>query len=83
VLPALGPGHWELYLPTTRERPLSPFAARVSVWVATVAIRMLCRSLSGQGTAVALFIVATVTLAIFLIGWRAIAPLIRAILRRG
>lgn len=54
-------------------RPLAPLRTGVPVWVITVIGGMLLRAVSGQGTAVAFIIVATVTLLIFLVGWRVIA----------
>ncbi|WP_417508267.1 DUF3054 domain-containing protein [Microbacterium sp.] len=44
----------------------------VMVWFLTVVIGLLLRLFSGQGTAVPFIIVATLTLALFLLGWRAI-----------
>ncbi|HEY5224795.1 MAG TPA: DUF3054 domain-containing protein [Microbacteriaceae bacterium] len=49
----------------------------VVIWLSTVAIGMLLRVVSGQGTALAFIIVATVVLGILLVGWRALAILIR------
>ena len=46
------------------------------VWAVTVAAGMLLRRATGEGTAVAFIIVATVTLAFLLLGWRFIARLI-------
>jgi hypothetical protein len=57
-------------------RPLGILVPGVVIWVATVAIGMLLRVASGQGVQFAFVIVATVTLGIFLVGWRAIALLI-------
>jgi hypothetical protein len=48
----------------------------LGLWVITVAGGMLFRTLSGQGTAIAFVIVATLVLALLLIGWRAVATLI-------
>lgn len=47
----------------------------VGVWASTLIVGMLLRALSGQGTALPFVIVATVTLAALLIGWRLIATL--------
>ncbi|MGO2745802.1 DUF3054 domain-containing protein [Microbacterium sp.] len=49
----------------------------VMVWVLTVVIGLLLRVVAGQGTALPFIIVATLTLALFLIGWRAILALVR------
>lgn len=46
------------------------------VWAVTVIAGMLLRHAVGQGTATAFIIVATVTLAVFLLGWRFVARLI-------
>lgn len=43
------------------------------VWLVTVLVGMVLRSLSGGGMAAGFLVVATVVLAAFLIGWRAIA----------
>lgn len=53
----------------------------VIVWIATVAVGMLLRVVSGQGTAFSFVIVASTVLAVFLIGWRAIARVARKRLR--
>ncbi|WP_230102144.1 DUF3054 domain-containing protein [Microbacterium sp. Bi121] len=47
------------------------------VWAVTVVLGLLLRAVSGQGTAVPFIIVATLTLALFLLGWRAVAALVR------
>jgi hypothetical protein len=47
------------------------------VWFVTFAGGMGLRGLSGQGTAVAFVVVAAVTLAVLLIGWRAVHILTR------
>lgn len=57
-------------------RPLAILRTGVPVWVITVAGGMLLRALSGQGTAVAFIIVATLTLLLFLLGWRVIVALV-------
>lgn len=61
--------------PTTWRRPTSLAPTGVLVWVCTVAVGMLLRKLSGQGTALSFVIVATLTTAILLLGWRAGATL--------
>ncbi len=45
----------------------------ITVWFATVLFGMLLRLATGQGTALPFVAVATLTLAVLLIGWRAIA----------
>ena len=49
----------------------------VIVWVTTVAVGMLLRVVSGQGTAFSFIIVASTVLAVFLLGWRGISAAIR------
>jgi uncharacterized membrane protein len=59
-------------------RPLRLWPTGVVVWVATVAIGMLLRVLTGQGDVagdplpLSFVIVATIVLAVFLLGWRAL-----------
>ncbi len=57
-------------------RPLAPVRTGLGVWVVTVAGGMLLRALSGQGTAVAFIIVASVTLLVLLVGWRVVVALV-------
>ena len=66
---------------TARERPLG-LAAGVLVWVPTVLVGMLLRVVSGAGVQTSFVVVATVVLAVFLLGWRRIATLVRRS-RRG
>lgn len=56
-------------------RPLSLVRTGVPVWLGTVAIGMGLRLLTGSGAALPFVLVATGTLAVFLLGWRAIAAL--------
>jgi hypothetical protein len=58
------------------KRPIGIVWPGVGIWVATVAGGMLFRTASGQGTAVPFLLVATIALAVLLIGWRAIFALI-------
>lgn len=58
-------------------RPSAALRSGIPIWLVTVAGGMLLRAVSGQGTALAFVIVATVTLAVLLIGWRGIAALVR------
>lgn len=62
-------------------RPLSIFRTGVPVWIGTVALGMVFRMLSDQGTALPFVIVATLTLALFLIGWRAVFALAQKLRR--
>jgi len=49
----------------------------IGLWVATVAGGLLLRVASGQGVQLSFAIVTAVTVAVFLIGWRALALLVR------
>jgi hypothetical protein len=55
--------------------PAAVWPAGVIVWACTVAVGMVLRVVSGQGTAVAFVVVALVFLGLFLLGWRAAAQL--------
>lgn len=57
-------------------RPVAPVRTGLGVWAVTVVAGMLLRALSGQGTATAFIVVATLTLLVFLVGWRVIATAI-------
>ncbi|MGI9822431.1 DUF3054 domain-containing protein [Agromyces sp. Marseille-Q5079] len=61
--------------------PFAVWPTGAVVWASSVIVGMLLRVVSGQGTAVAFIIVATVTLGLFLVGWRAIAQLVRRLRR--
>lgn len=50
--------------------------AGVVIWVGTLVVGMLARVVSGQGTAPSFVVVAGVVLALFLLGWRALAALL-------
>ncbi|SDO61747.1 Protein of unknown function [Microbacterium sp. ru370.1] len=68
-------------------RPLAVVRTGLPVWAVTVVLGMVLRAVSGQGVAVAFVIVAAITLALFLLGWRGIARLVgrgrRSAARRG
>jgi hypothetical protein len=53
-------------------RPLALVRTGLPVWLLTVIVGMVLRVVSGQGVAVSFVIVATIVLAVFLLGWRAI-----------
>jgi hypothetical protein len=53
-------------------RPLALVRTGLPVWLLTVIVGMLLRAVSGQGIAVSFVIVATIVLAVFLLGGRAI-----------
>ncbi len=57
-------------------RPTALLPTGVAVWIATVALGMVLRKVSGQGTAVSFIVVATLTTAALLLGWRTIARLV-------
>nr|WP_201469012.1 DUF3054 domain-containing protein [Microbacterium hydrocarbonoxydans] len=80
-LAALVAGHLvAALLPGRPRRPWAPAWGAV-VWVVTVAGGMLLRVSTGDTAQIAFIIVATITLGILLIGWRAAAALLRR--RRG
>jgi len=54
-------------------RPLALWPAGVGAWLGTVALGMVLRVVSGQGTAVAFIVVALAFLGLFLLGWRLLA----------
>ena len=54
-------------------RPTAIVPTGVAVWLATVAIGMLLRVVSGQGTTFAFTLVALAFLGLFMLGWRAAA----------
>lgn len=51
------------------------------VWAVTLVLGLGLRAVSGQGTALPFIIVATLTLALFLLGWRAVLALVRRLSR--
>lgn len=54
-------------------RPTSITPTGLIVWVSTVAVGMLLRKATSAGTAFSFVVVATLTTAILLLGWRAAA----------
>ncbi len=60
-------------------RPLAIVPGGLVVWLSTVAIGMVLRVVSGQGTAAAFIAVALAFLALFLLGWRLSARLAPAL----
>ena len=60
-------------------RRRAPLGVRdgIPVWLCAVAAGMLLRVASGAGTAFSFVVVATVVLGVFLLGWRALAALVR------
>jgi FtsH-binding integral membrane protein len=67
---------WALVVLRLRRRP-DGLAAGGVVLAATVVGGMLLRAASGQGTATAFVVVAVITLALFLLGWRVVARVTR------
>src|SRR5450756_1557513 len=63
-------------------RPLTIRGAGLMVWLSTVALGMILRVISGQGTAIAFIAVALVFLGLFLLCWRLIWGLLRRWPRR-
>ena len=57
-------------------RPLALRPAGLSAWLFTVALGMVLRVVSGQGTAAAFVVVALAFLGLFLLGWRLLARLV-------
>ena len=62
---------WALVRAGSHRWPLT-VGAGISVTVATVVVGMLLRALTDQGTAPSFVAVATVALAVLLVGWRAV-----------
>ncbi|PRI10713.1 DUF3054 domain-containing protein [Leucobacter massiliensis] len=56
--------------------PLAVVRAGIPVWIGAVALGMLLRALTGAGTALPFVIVATLTLGVFLLGWRTLVALV-------
>ncbi|MBV6759287.1 DUF3054 domain-containing protein [Rhodococcus opacus] len=48
----------------------------IVVWLSTLVVGMLLRVVSGQGTTFSFVIVAGTVLAVFLLGWRAVAKIV-------
>ncbi|MGI3781008.1 MAG: DUF3054 domain-containing protein [Janthinobacterium lividum] len=63
-------------VPSTRRRPRGLLAG-VLVWVPTVVVGMLVRHTVGEGVQTSFVVVTTVVLALFLLGWRGVATLVR------
>jgi len=70
-------------VPASRARPRG-LPAGALVWVATVVVGMLVRHATGGGVQTSFVVVTTVVIAVFLLGWRAVARLVtRGRSRRG
>jgi hypothetical protein len=57
-------------------RPLALRPTGLAAWLGAVALGMILRVVSGQGTAVAFIFVALAFLGLFLLGWRVVARLV-------
>ncbi len=51
----------------------------IVVWISTVAVGMILRAVSGQGTAFSFVLVASIVLGVFLLGWRALTRFVPAL----
>ncbi|MGK2867046.1 MAG: DUF3054 domain-containing protein [Mycobacterium sp.] len=58
------------------QRPATLYPTGLIIWVCTVAIAMLLRKATSAGTASSFIVVASVTTAVLLLGWRAIATVL-------
>jgi hypothetical protein len=63
-------------------RPLALWPAGTAIWLCAVVLGLALRGLSGGGLAVAFQMVTTVTLAVFLLGWRLVASAVTRIRNR-
>lgn len=61
--------------------PLAMMPTGVAVWLSTVVAGMVLRALTGAGTAASFVVVASVVLALFLVGWRLLVAARRRVLR--
>ncbi|WP_427007528.1 DUF3054 domain-containing protein [Pseudarthrobacter sp. H2] len=57
--------------------PLAPWPAGVVVWLGTVAVGMLLRAATGQSVVLPFIIVALLSLAVFLLGYRLVVAWVR------
>lgn len=57
-------------------RPASLYPTGLIVWVCTVVVGMLLRKATSAGTAGSFIVVASITTAVLLLGWRAIATVL-------
>ena len=61
--------------------PLAMMPTGIAVWLSTVGAGMVLRALTGGGTAVSFVVVATVVLALFIVGWRLLVAARQRVLR--
>lgn len=69
-LVGLGVG-WVVVTQAGKRMPIGP-GPGITVWLSTVIVGMVCRQLTGAGTAFSFIVVATLVLGAFLVGWRVI-----------
>lgn len=63
--------------------PFAIWPSGVAIWIGTVAVGMLLRAISGQAVVLAFVIVALISLAILLLGYRAVIALMSRNRRRS
>ena len=63
--------------------PFATWPSGVAVWIGTVAGGMLLRAVTGQTVVLAFIIVALISLAILLLGYRAVIALVTRVRRRS
>ncbi|MCU1447713.1 DUF3054 domain-containing protein [Cryobacterium sp.] len=61
--------------------PLHLVRTGLGVWVITVAVGLLLRVASGQGVQLSFVVVTFLVIGVFLLGWRAVALLVRRVRR--
>jgi Protein of unknown function (DUF3054) len=61
--------------------PMAMMPTGIAVWLSTVVAGMLIRGFTGAGTAPSFVVVATVVLALFIVGWRLLVAVRRRVLR--
>ncbi|MCX2746745.1 DUF3054 domain-containing protein [Arthrobacter sp. MI7-26] len=66
----------------TWRAPFAIWSSGVAVWIGTVAGGMLLRAVTGQTVVLAFIIVALISLAILLLGYRAVIALVTRVRRR-
>lgn len=77
---ALAAAHIVLLIARTRADRIP---AGLIIWAVTVIGGLALRALSGQGTALPFMIVATLVLALFLVGWRAVLAVVQRVRGRS
>jgi len=63
--------------------PVSIVWTGLGVWLITVVVGMLLRVATGQGVQTSFVVVTVIVIGVFLLGWRAIALLVRRLRRRS